>query len=276
MKPPNGGPITGPTSAGTVTHAMAWTSALLSLERSSARRPTGVIIAPPMPCRMRAITKWVTDCDSAQPIEPTMNTAIARLNTMRAPNRSAVQPLAGMNTASDNRYEVIASFKVSGLVPISAAIAGSEVAMTVESMFSMNRAVATISGIRRSLFMELQDIPGGRHWPGCSIPEPRRLLRNCANYLNLRGKTAGDPTMIYVLAALVPPLGLLLNGQPFAAIFNLVLIVFCLLFGLVFHVLLLVPSAHALISVHMKREQRMHREVVNAIRRHGPPPGYPR
>jgi len=30
--------------------------------------------------------------------------------------------------------------------------------------------------------------------------------------------------MIYVLAALLPPLGLLLNGQPFSAIFNLVLI----------------------------------------------------
>ena len=30
------------------------------------------------------------------------------------------------------------------------------------------------------------------------------------------------------------------------------------------------------IAVHVKREQRMHREVVDAIRRHGPPPGYPR
>ncbi len=29
--------------------------------------------------------------------------------------------------------------------------------------------------------------------------------------------------MIYLLAALLPPLGLLLNGQPFSAIFNLVL-----------------------------------------------------
>jgi hypothetical protein len=37
-----------------------------------------------------------------------------------------------------------------------------------------------------------------------------------------------------------------------------------------------VPSAHAVIAVHMKREQRMHREVVEAIRRHGPPPGYSR
>ncbi len=54
--------------------------------------------------------------------------------------------------------------------------------------------------------------------------------------------------MIYVLAALLPPLGLLLNGQPFSAIFNLVLIVFCAIFGLVFHVLWLVPSAHAVIA----------------------------
>jgi hypothetical protein len=80
--------------------------------------------------------------------------------------------------------------------------------------------------------------------------------------------------VIYILAALLPPVGLLLNGQPFSAVFNLVLIVFCLLFGLVFHVLLLVPSAHALIAVHMKREERRHWEVVEAIRRHGPPPGY--
>jgi hypothetical protein len=47
--------------------------------------------------------------------------------------------------------------------------------------------------------------------------------------------------MIYLLAVLLPPIGLLLNGQPFSAIFNLVLIVFCLIFGVFFHVLLLVP-----------------------------------
>jgi hypothetical protein len=82
--------------------------------------------------------------------------------------------------------------------------------------------------------------------------------------------------MIYVLAALLRPLGLLLNGQPFSAIFNLLLLVICLVFGLFFHFLLLVPSAHAVIAVHMKREERRHREVVDAIRRYGPPPGYPR
>ncbi|MDH2384742.1 hypothetical protein [Bradyrhizobium sp. CER78] len=80
--------------------------------------------------------------------------------------------------------------------------------------------------------------------------------------------------MIYVLAALLPPIGLLLNGQPFSAILNLVLIVFCAIFGLFFHVLLLVPSAHAVIAVHMKREDRRHREMVEAIRRYGPPQGY--
>jgi hypothetical protein len=92
----------------------------------------------------------------------------------------------------------------------------------------------------------------------------------------LRDAAAGDPVMIYVLSVLLPPLGLLLNGQPFSAIFNLFLIVFCVIFGLFFHVLLLVPSAHAVIAVHMKREERRHREVVEAIRRHGPPAGYPR
>jgi uncharacterized membrane protein YqaE (UPF0057 family) len=92
--------------------------------------------------------------------------------------------------------------------------------------------------------------------------------------LNLRDGKCRRDRVIYILAALLPPVGLLLNGQPFSALFNLILIVFCLVLGLVFHVLLLVPSAHALIAVHMKREERRHREVVEAIHRHGPPPGY--
>jgi hypothetical protein len=78
--------------------------------------------------------------------------------------------------------------------------------------------------------------------------------------------------MIYILAFLLPPLGLLLNGQPFSAIFNLVLIVPCLLFGLIFPVLWLVPSIHGVVAVHMRREDRRHREIVDAIEKHGPPP----
>ncbi len=80
--------------------------------------------------------------------------------------------------------------------------------------------------------------------------------------------------MIYVFAALVPPLGLLLNGQPFAAVFNLFLILPSLILGLFFPLFLLLPSVHALIVVHMKREDRKHRELVEAIERHGPPAGW--
>jgi hypothetical protein len=78
--------------------------------------------------------------------------------------------------------------------------------------------------------------------------------------------------MVYVLAALLPPIGLLVNGQPISAVLNLVIIVPCVLFGLLFPVLFLVPSIHAVVAVHMKREDRKHREIVEAIRRHGPPP----
>ena len=80
--------------------------------------------------------------------------------------------------------------------------------------------------------------------------------------------------MIYILAALFPPLGLLLNGQPFSALFNLLLIVPCFVFGLVFHVLLLVPSAHAVLAIHLARKDREHREIVAAIERHGAPPSW--
>jgi hypothetical protein len=78
--------------------------------------------------------------------------------------------------------------------------------------------------------------------------------------------------MIYILAFFLPPLALLLNGQPFAAVFNLAMLVPCAIFGFVVHVLWLVPSAHAIIAVHMKREERRHREIVDAIERHGAPP----
>jgi hypothetical protein len=80
--------------------------------------------------------------------------------------------------------------------------------------------------------------------------------------------------MIYLLAIFLPPLALLLNGQPFAAILNVFLIVPCLILGLIFHPLLIVPSAHAVIAIYMARENRKHREIVDAIERHGPPPGW--
>jgi hypothetical protein len=76
--------------------------------------------------------------------------------------------------------------------------------------------------------------------------------------------------MIYILAVLLPPLALLLNGQPFSAVLNLILIVPCILLGFVFPLLWLVPSAHGVIAIYMKRDQRRQDRIVDAIRRYGP------
>ena len=80
--------------------------------------------------------------------------------------------------------------------------------------------------------------------------------------------------MLYILAVFVPPIGLLLNGQPFSAIFNFFLILVCFALGWFFPILFLVPSLHAVIAVHSKREKRRHREIVDAIERHGAPPNW--
>jgi hypothetical protein len=81
--------------------------------------------------------------------------------------------------------------------------------------------------------------------------------------------------MIYLLAIFLPPLALLLNGQPFSVILNAVLIVPCSLLGLLFPLLFLVPSAHGVLAVYMRREDRRHREIVEAIEKHGLPPRSP-
>jgi hypothetical protein len=82
--------------------------------------------------------------------------------------------------------------------------------------------------------------------------------------------------MIYILAIFLPPLALLLNGQIFSAILNAVIIVPCILLGFIFPLFFLVPSAHAVVAIYMKREDRKHREIVDAIEKHGVPPTDPR
>ena len=103
MTPPSGGPITGPIMAGTVSQAKASTSSCLGAERTTSRRPTGVIIEPPTPCRKRAATKPQSESAMPQSTEPATKPASAMRNTRRAPKRSATQPDAGMNTASATR-----------------------------------------------------------------------------------------------------------------------------------------------------------------------------
>ena len=53
--------------------------------RSSTRRPTGTIIAPPIPCRTRAATRNARLSARPHRTEPMVNTAIAARNTVRAP-----------------------------------------------------------------------------------------------------------------------------------------------------------------------------------------------
>ena len=62
-------------------------------------RPTGTIMAPPIPCRTRQATSIVMLVEMPHSSEPREKTAIAEPNTLRVPKRSAIQPLIGMKTA---------------------------------------------------------------------------------------------------------------------------------------------------------------------------------
>ncbi|MNV66127.1 hypothetical protein D3C71_1588660 [compost metagenome] len=103
MKPPSGGPITGPSSAGMDRKDMAFSRSCLGTVRSRMIRPTGTIIAPAIPWMIRATTSWGRSCESAQAMELSVNRPMAATNTLRAPYRSAAQPLTGTKTATDSR-----------------------------------------------------------------------------------------------------------------------------------------------------------------------------
>ena len=148
MKPPSGGPIIGPMSAGIVSQARARTSSARGAVRKITRRPTGTIMAPPIPCTMRDSTTSSSVLERPHRIEPRVKTMIAARKTLRAPNLSAAQPDSGMKTARARRYDVSASLSATGSSFKSTAIAGKAVANTVPSKFSMNKAVATMSGVR--------------------------------------------------------------------------------------------------------------------------------
>jgi hypothetical protein len=83
-----------------VSQAIAPTRSFLAVARTSTRRATGTIIAPPMPCTKRDSTNSSRLSDMAQNIEPTTNTPSAQRKTRLAPNRSAIQPETGMKMAS--------------------------------------------------------------------------------------------------------------------------------------------------------------------------------
>src|SRR5690606_4649018 len=106
-------------------------------------------IDDPMPWKKRDSTKLSSEKAKEQASDPSMKTKIASRKIFLAPKRSAIHPLIGIKIASDTKYAVSASLSEIASVPISAAMAGRDVAMTVESNCSMNRATARISGVIR-------------------------------------------------------------------------------------------------------------------------------
>ncbi len=84
--------------AGIVSQDMAATIWALETERSSTRRPTGTIMAPPRPCRMRAATRMGSEGARPQNTEAMVKMKMAARKTVLAPKWSAAQPLAGMKT----------------------------------------------------------------------------------------------------------------------------------------------------------------------------------
>src|SRR6185295_18945684 len=79
-------------------------------------------------------------------------------------------------------------------VPISAAIAGSEVAMTVESMFSMNKATATISGTMRFANMSSGTEIAPHTLAELSRPQTSAALRCAHGHLHQGNPGAGVST----------------------------------------------------------------------------------
>ena len=89
----------GAANAGQVRIAIARTSPCRSPPRSTTRRPTGTINAPPMPCSTRQAHSSINEVDAAQSPEATVKITMAHTNTVREPSRSVIHPLNGITIA---------------------------------------------------------------------------------------------------------------------------------------------------------------------------------
>src|SRR3954471_296275 len=147
---------------------MARIRSVLAVVRRTTSRPTGTIIAPPMPMRTRAATSSARLGAAAQPIEATVKTATAVVKIRRAPYRSASHPLIGMRTATDSTYAVIATFTATAGTPKLSPMCGAAGAITVPSMISMNMAPATSSARPR------ETVPGCSTAACCPLIQPSR------------------------------------------------------------------------------------------------------
>ena len=85
IRPAMAGPVSGPTRAGMVYQLMAETSCSRGEDPTTISRPTGVIIAPPRPCRIRNATSSPSECDRPHITEANRKTPMAQRNTRRGP-----------------------------------------------------------------------------------------------------------------------------------------------------------------------------------------------
>lgn len=80
--------------------------------------------------------------------------------------------------------------------------------------------------------------------------------------------------MLYLVSIVIPPLGLLLSGKPFQAIFNLILLVLALLIlvgtlGLgsgVSFVFWILAIVHALFGVHSRNQAQRDQKIIDALK----------
>lgn len=125
-----------------VSHAMALTNPAFGVLRAMINRPTGTIIAPPMPCTNRASTNPSRLRAVVHVTEPGKSRS-PRCKTFRAPKRSATQPLDWNEDRKADQMRVLSASRNGSTCRDHRAIVGSAVEMIVLSMFSMKRAVAT-------------------------------------------------------------------------------------------------------------------------------------
>ena len=98
-QPPNVGPISGLISPGMAMKLIARRNCSRGKARSTASRPTGISSAPPSPCTTRDATSAPRLWEMAHSSDPRANSAMASRYTRRVPNRSAIQPEAGISMA---------------------------------------------------------------------------------------------------------------------------------------------------------------------------------
>ena len=101
--PPTTGPSAGASTVGMMSTVDALARSIGGKARNSIAVPTGTSIPPPTPWRMRNTVSSVIEFAVPHSIDAPVNITSANRYTFLVPNRSPIQPDAGIHTASDSR-----------------------------------------------------------------------------------------------------------------------------------------------------------------------------